>query len=372
MSDAGARPTLPRRDWILLPLVAAATALVFLIATEGASRLIWPESKVDRCSTEGGAPRPKPNCVSHDKAAEGPWAETRFNECGYRGTGSCRPASPGTARMAVLGSSISWGYMIPFEDVWSVKATKTLGARCGHPIDVQSLGGFGNLSQVAARTPEAIALHPQLVALVVAPFDLSKLPSGGFDPAHGLQAPPPAPPAHPSLRDRARSLLSDSRAATIALHYTYGNAELYTANHLKYDGDVSGYLRSPMPQAWRDRLDVVNAAVAYIGLRLKPTGAPLLLVYSPSLLQADLIAGRKTISGIDPEAIDRDLAWIAKRNGALFADGGAVFARVRNAPDYFYRADGHPNSAGQALLGRVVEDAILGAAPPALCQALAQ
>lgn len=372
MSDAGARPALPRRDWILLPLVAIATALAFLIVTEGVSRLIWPENKIDRCSSEQGAPRPKPNCVSRDKAAEGPWAETRFNECGYRGSGSCRALGPGMARMAVLGSSISWGYMIPFEDLWSVKAVKAVAARCGKAIDVQSLGGFGNLSQVAARTPEAIALHPQLVALVVAPFDLSKQPKGGFDPVHALQAPPPPPPDHSSLRDRVRSLLSDSRAATIALHYIYGNAETYTSSHLRYDGDASAYLRAPMPKAWRERLDVVDAAVAYITQRLKPTGAPLLLVYSPSLLQADLIAGGKTVSGVDPDAIDQEMARIAKRNGALFADGGKVFFGMKNAPDYFYRADGHPNSGGQALLGRAAADAILAGAPSALCQATAQ
>jgi len=91
-----------RRDWlILLPLVAVVTALVFLVIVEGGSRLVWPESKDDVCAYN--PLRPKANCVSHDKAAEGRGWKPASTACGYRSTGPCGPVSSGTARLAVIG-----------------------------------------------------------------------------------------------------------------------------------------------------------------------------------------------------------------------------------------------------------------------------
>ena len=369
MSEDGARRTLPRRDWLLLPLVAVVTAALFLIIVEGGSRLVWPESKDEVCAYN--PLRPKPNCVSRDKAAEGPWVEARFNECGYRGTGSCGAVNAGTARLAVLGSSTSWGYLVPFDDVWSMQAAREITAKCGRPIDVQSLGGFGDLSLIAARTPEALALHPQLVALVVAPFDLFKLPDGGFNPAHALIPRPDPPTVHPGLMEWAKNFMTDSRAVEIAQHYIFGNPETYVATYLHY-GDRAAFLRPPMSEAWQERLDVLDEAVGYITARLAPTGTPLLLVYAPPLVQADLLADVKPAPGVDPEAIDRAIAQIAKRHGALFADGGDGFRSVRNASNYFYRAEGHLNSAGQTLLGRTAANVILADAPSGFCPGPAQ
>jgi len=364
LSGAGARRTLPPRDWLLLPLVAVVTALVFLVIVEGGSRLVWPESKDDVCAYN--PLRPKANCVSHDKAAEGPWVEARFNACGYRSTGPCGPVSSGTARLAVIGSSTSWGFLVPFDDVWSVQAAKQITAKCGRPIDVQSLSGFGDLNLIAARTPEVLALHPQLVALVIGPFDLFKLPDGGFNPAHALLPSPEEAPHHPGLMEWLEGLLSDSRAVEIAQHYIFGNPDAYVATYLRY-GDRAAYLRPPMSQAWQARLDVLNEAVAYITARLAPSGTRLLLVYAPPLVQADLIASGKPFPGVDPEAIDRAMAQIAKRHGALFTDGGEGFRGLGSASDYFYRAEGHLNSAGQTLLGRTAAKSILAAALPSFC-----
>ncbi|MDR3507353.1 MAG: hypothetical protein P4L64_05590 [Caulobacteraceae bacterium] len=371
MSVPGARRSLPRRDLILLPLIAAVTALVFLVGAEGAARMVWPEQKVDQCVKEDGPMRPRSNCSSRDKAAEGPWVEMKFNACGYRGTGPCLPPPRGASRLAVLGSSTSWGYLIPFEDVWSVRTAKAMSAQCGGPIDVQSLGGFNNIDQAAARLPEALALKPQMVAWVVAPFDLLKMPEGGFDPVRALQPPPPSPPYHPGLMDRAKSLMTESRAATIAQHYIYGNAQAYAATYLHY-GDRADFLRAPLSKDWQARLAVVDAAVAYLTDGLKPSGAKLLLVYAPQQAQADLIAAGTAPKGVDPEILDRALADIAARHGALFVDGGRAFKGVKNAPDYFYRADGHLNGAGQGLLAQAAVQTLLATPQNGLCAGAAR
>lgn len=362
--EPGPRRALPRRDWFLLPLVAVVTALVFLIVVEGGARMVWPENKDEVCAYH--PLRPLANCISHDKAAEGPWVEARFNACGYRATGPCGPASPGTARLAVMGSSTSWGYLVPFNDVWSVQAARAITAKCGRPIDVQSLGGFGDLSLIAARTPEALALHPQMVALVVAPFDLFKLPEGGFNPAQSLLPRPAPAPHHAGLMEWLETSMIRSRAVEIAQHYMFGNADRYIATYLHY-GDRADYLRSPLSSAWQARLDVLDDAVGYITARLAPSGTPFVLVYAPPLSQADLLATGKQVPGIDPTAINRALAEIAKRHGALFVDGSDGFRGLGSASDYFYRADGHLNSAGQTLVGRTAAKTILAAAPAGFC-----
>jgi hypothetical protein len=364
--------SLPRRDWIVLPLIAAVTALFVLFSAEAASRVGWPEDKFDRCITGAEADRPKPNCSGRSKAAEGPWVEDHYNECGNRATGSCLAApAGGAARIAVLGSSTSWGYLVPFDRVWSVQAARAITAACGRPIDVQglvdlpSVGSFGDLNDHSLRLPEAMALHPQLVALVIAPLDLLDMPEGGFNPMRARPSSEPAPKV--DLIEYSKSLMSGSRAVTVAQHYVYRNPQTYVSTYLRY-GDRAGFMRPPLSQQWQERLAYLDAAIGYMAARLMPTGTRLLLVFAPQQAQAIIIADGMKIPGVDAETLNRAIAVIAARHGAIFADGALAFRGVKDATSYFYPADGHLNAAGHALLGRVAADAVLAARPAGLCQ----
>ena len=367
MSPTAPDRSLRRRDWLILPLIACATALAFVLAMEGTARVARPESKSDSCVDYADDARVKPSCTSTVKAAEGPWVENRYNECGYRGTGSCRPPAPGTARLVVVGSSTSWGYLVPLDEVWSVQAAQLIQARCGSPIDVQGLGGFGNLNQAAARLPEVVALHPQLVALVIAPFDLLNMPAGGFDPdpqAHAIV--PMSKPADHGAVQRLRALAAGSRAILIAQEFAYLDPSKYTSTYLNY-ADQADFLRPPFTPAWAARLAYLEAAVAHMAARLRPSATPFLLVYAPQQAQADMIAGSAAPPGVDPRAMNHAIAAIAARHGVLFADGADAFAGVQAAPTYFYRADGHLNGKGHSLLAQAAASAVLAAHPPGLC-----
>ncbi len=87
---------LPRRDFIILPLISLTTIAVLFVATEIGARLLWPESGSSTClvtdSVEGL--REKPNCEERLKNAEGPWVTYHYNECGYRTSASCVPSRP--------------------------------------------------------------------------------------------------------------------------------------------------------------------------------------------------------------------------------------------------------------------------------------
>jgi hypothetical protein len=366
VTETGAgRRTLPLRDWFLLPLIVIATTLVLVIGVDAGARAIWKEEAGKVC-IDPKADRGLPECVGWTKSATGPWARVHYNECGYRATGSCRTRPSGAARMAVLGSSMSWGFLVPFDHVWSVVAAREVRARCGRTLDVQSLGGYGGLDAAVARLPEALTLDPQVVALVVTPLDLSEK----------IAAARAAPEKGKGGHDRGgawsrkllmiQGLLSMSRTKAVVQDYMYRDPNAFVSGYLK-NGDIAGYLRMPLSSQWVWRLGYLDRAVGTIADELKAKGVPLLLVYAPSEAQADIIAGDMKLPGIDAQALDRQVAVIAARHGAIFVDGAQAFHGVGNAPDYFYRADGHPNAEGQSLVGRAAARALITTPASGLC-----
>jgi hypothetical protein len=356
------------RDLYLLPIIAIATVLILLFGAEGISRLIWPEDLVDRCMTQAVHDRPKVNCVSTIKTAEGPWVENRYNDCGYRATGPCGPLPQSTARLAIVGSSTSFGYLVPFDHVWSVEAARILAAQCGRSIDVQSLiainrartGFVGDLNEVAGRVlPDAIALHPQMVALVLAPFDLIDMPEGGFNPQPTEAIAPVAPFG-------LKSLISASRAVKMLQHFMFRDASSYVKIYLRY-GDNAAFMRPPLSPLWQARLNYVDAGIGYIANQLHAAGIAMLLVYAPQQAQADIIADNMQIPGVDAETLDRAIGAIAKKYDVIFADGAVTFqGKGKQAPEYFYQTDGHLNETGHTLLGSTVAATL--AATHGFCQ----
>ena len=71
--------------------------------------------------------RALPNCTARYKAGEGPWAENSYNACGYRTEHPCGPKPPGSFRVALIGSSTSMGYLIPYQQTFAVR-TELLNA----------------------------------------------------------------------------------------------------------------------------------------------------------------------------------------------------------------------------------------------------
>ena len=85
--------TLPRRDWILLPLVVVSVTAIFLGTAQFVAARVYAERGDEGCrSTERpGPPRHTPNCEFQYKLPEGAMVTYRFNECGFR---SQAPAAP--------------------------------------------------------------------------------------------------------------------------------------------------------------------------------------------------------------------------------------------------------------------------------------
>ena len=369
--SSGKTRTLPRRDLILLPLISLATVLILAGVAEIGARLAWPEQKIDSClAIQGGlGPRGKPNCVSRTKAAEGPWVENHYNDCGLVSSGSCRKPMAGATRIAVVGSSIGFGYLIPYADTWQGRTTAALSRQCARPIDVQNYAGVYNLNESALRAPEAAAIHPQAAVMFVDPMDLYKTSLDPYDlnPAAHLAAPTPAPGATgpmAALRQALdfKTLKASSRAALIAEHYFFKGGQTYLQLYLR-NGDKADFLRPPFTPVWRQRLGIFDRNIGYMADQFRAQGATLVVVYAPQQAQAEIIAG-VTAPGTDPMALDNAIGEIVRRHGGVFVDAGPSFRTVGDASDYFYPVDGHMNGKAHAILAGLVEQALTAGPKP--------
>ncbi len=362
---------LPRRDLILLPLISLLTMILLMGAAEIGTRLIWPEEKADSCLAKHGelGYRASPNCISHTKAAEGPWVENHYNDCGLLSRNSCRAPVGDRLRLAAVGSSISFTYLVPWDQSWQGLTAARLSKMCGRPVDYQNYAGLYNLNESAMRAPEAAATHPQAAVMFIDTTDLFQDPPADFDlnlAAH-LDHITPLPghlPGLAGLRDNLqfKRLKADSRAALIGEHFAFKSGRTYLDLYLR-NGDKADFLRPPFTPAWRRRLAVLDKDLGYMADQLRAQNAPLLVVYVPQQAQAELISGLSG-PGTDPYAINKAIGDIARRHGATFIDASPRFLSVRDVPSYFYPVDGHLNDKGNAMLAEVVEQGLVGGSKP--------
>jgi hypothetical protein len=355
-SPAEPRRRLPRRDFVILPLLSFLTVLVMLGGTEIATRLMMPEKSVDECLAPDPVlgHRPRPDCVSHTKSAEGEWVENRYNDCGYRANSSCRPPPDGAPRIAILGSSMAWGLNVPTHETWYVRLADTLSHSCGKRVDVQNLSGVFNLTQIAARVPEALALKPTAAVMILTPFDLEGIPPGNFVPG----VVDPERPEPKGLRKLQVEIVS-ARAVVAAQHLIFRRPSTYVPLYLRY-GDKADFLRPPFSPAWRQRLAYTDQALAYMQQQFRTAGVPFVVVFVPQEAQADIVAAKLKFPGVDPYAFGAALGAIARKHGIIYNDLTSRFADIADAPDLYLNVDAHMNGRGNALEADGVRQALAG------------
>lgn len=340
---------LPRRDYVLLPLLSLLTVLLMFGAAETISRLTFVERERDACM----APDPllgtrfRPNCTSRVKAAEGPWVENHYNDCGYRTPEPCGPKPAGGTRIAVLGSSMAQGYLVRYPETFAARAETQLAAGCRRPVEFQNLASIGYVwNRLAARVGDALALRPDAGVIIIVPFDLQQTET----PPIAVDAPEPR---EESPLKRLDSLAANSRALVAAQHFLFSRPDLYVQLYLRY-GDRADFLRPPFGPRWQQRLDDFDHLLAGIADRFHLAQVPLFLVYVPQRAQATLLAAHQAPDGVDPYAFGGRIGEIARRYGVHYVDLSATFSRIPGAADMYYPVDGHLNGRGDAILARAV------------------
>jgi hypothetical protein len=356
---------LPRRDWLILPLLSVLALGLVLGISEIAARLLWPEHLLDRCAVHDQIMglRFQPNCRSIVKSAEGPWLENSYNACGFRTAESCGPKPDGGFRVAVIGSSTGSGYLVPYDQTFFAMATASLKKRCHVPVDFQNLAVPGiDLARTPFHLNAALALKPNVVMMVVSGHDLEVFGNDPVPaaPADGVIAPPVAP-APGGAREWIRVLAVDmraSRAVKVAQHFLYQDLETYLPLYLQH-GDEADFLRPPLSAAWQKRLALFNQEIDDMATRVRGHGAFVMLVFVPSRPQALLLHWKHLPSNIDPPLLGRDLGAIAHRHGVAYLDLTETIGDRPDVASLFYPLDSHPNGAANAIIAKAVVAALL-------------
>jgi len=357
-SEANSGPeaaSLPKRDYLVLPLLSFLTVVTMFGVTETATRLIWPELKINSCTIEDpiGGDRFKPNCTVRAKIAEGPWTTYQYNECGYRSATSCGPKPPGSLRIGILGSSMGQALHIPYEEAFFSIASNKLSQSCGRFVDVQNLG-VPNSSPIFAyrRVQEVLALKPDVVLYLLAPFDVEQqiLPAEMAE-RDDLLRPFSAPPVKVTVSplNRLERMMIQSRTVLMAQHFIFQDKENFIRTYLLY-GDKADFLRQPFTQAWQDRFANLDLIIGEMAERLHAANVPLIIIPVPSRAEAALLSSRQWPAHVDPFAFGREIEAIAVKHGAGFIDLTQRFSRIPDSEDLYYVVDGHPTPEGHRII----------------------
>jgi hypothetical protein len=347
-------PSLPRHDLILLPLVSLLTVILMLGGGEALARLAFPKHTSIACvsKTQDAGERFQPNCVALTKAAEGPWVENRFNECGYRTAEPCAAKQPGQLRVVVLGSSTARGALVPYAETFAARASAALRARCHRMVDFQNLATDSrDLRYVPKRVAEALSLAPDAVMMLIGPYDIEHF-------AAGLATGPTLTPL------RIATYLRELRLFEVAQYALYRDPAVQIHAFLRNGAASSGYAIDPLPAFWQSRLAQIGTLLDGIAKPLGAAGTPFILIYVPERALAAMArpeyAGLTAGLHANPRALPAALGKIAARSGAIYADATPSFASAIDFNDLYYRTDGHPSAGGHGLIAGQASAALLG------------
>jgi hypothetical protein len=359
----------PKRDYVLLPLLSLATILVLCGTTEALTRIFWVEYKLSPCLIEDPIEgnRFKPNCTARIKIAESPWTSYNYNECGYLSETSCGPKPAGSLRIVILGSSVSQALHVPYEQSFFARASGEIRRACGRTVDVQNLGVPG-ASPIYAyrRVPEALALKPDVILYVLAPFDLEhEIDSRALAERDNAKLTLAAPLARLTLSPmkRLQNALIQERSVLVAQHFLFQNTNTFLKTYLLY-GDKADFLREPLTAAWQRRFADLDVIVGGMANKAKAAGVPFVVMAVPSRAEAALLSSQKLPEHVDPFAFGQQVGMIASKHGAVYVDLMAPFSRVTNAESLYYVVDGHLTSEGQKLTAQSLSQKLLDGSIP--------
>lgn len=367
-------PKLPARDFIFIPLISLITVIFIFGAAEIATRAFWPEQSEDICvhKDQIGVLRAQPNCTSTTKIPEGPAVTYRFNECGYRTPDSCGVKPIGALRIVMLGSSITEGLHVPYEQTFAERTARAVAQATGRKVQIENLG-LATLSPLNCyhKVDEAIALHPDIAVYAVAPFDLDQ----AMDPLqlanrNHPQAVPQGPLAHyakPTLLKTLQGALNDSRAFLVAQHFLFSNTETFLRIYMAY-GDKADYLRDPLSARWQARYSDFDLVLTDMAARFHQAGIPLLLMAVPSRPEAALLSVSDPPPHSDGYAFDRTLQQMAAKLDVGYVDGIREFAGTPKSDHLFYIVESHITGDGHALLAHALVRKLLDGSVPSISE----
>jgi hypothetical protein len=348
--------SIPRRDFLILPLISLLTVLSMTGLSEFVSRQIWVEKLSDNCTYQDPARGEwrRPNCSTMMKNIEGPWIRYDTNACGFRGTGACGAKPPGLLRVVITGTSAAFGLYVPYEHYFANEAAPQLRDLWGHPVEFQNMGDLGHdWSTEDIVLNQMLALKPDAVLYVLMPFDLNRMDHSQLVQQDDAVTASMKRPwwTWTDVRLKAR----ESRFLFMAQHFMLRDEKFFLHAYGDY-ADPFDVSRQPTPPVVERRFAQMDRLVGRLAERLHAAGIPLYMLAVPNRVEAALISGNFTVPETDPYVFPNRMEKIAQKHGVGYIDLIPYFKNSPNAENLFYAVDGHPTAGVHRLMSSAVVD----------------
>ncbi len=400
VSRSPRRDRLMPRDWLLLPLIGLVTLAVLSFGVEWTARSLYRASDTStlKCLVLNDAKtgvRGIPQAVCREKVFESPLIQYRFNNCGFRTDQPCGPKPPGTFRIVLLGSSFAEGMRVPQDQTFAARLPALLTQKTGRKVEVYNEAmQWGTPSSIDLRVNQILAAQPDLVLWALTPWDVENvsliLPyvqgvqEGLIRGQTRIMPPPPEAPRNLVERiklavqkhgspakiveaawDRALVPLRDTRSVFMLQHLLYKSQSQYVQHYLM-QGDSAGFLRTPTPQVWDERIHRFDSDFQSVANRMRESGVPVVAVLLPHRAQAVMLASGQWPAGYDPRRLGAELQPIVQHDGGTYIDILHDFRAVPDAGRLYLPIDGHMSPQGQGVLAHLLAKELTDGHVPAL------
>ncbi len=363
--DGTERAKLPRRDWFLLPLIGLGTILLLLGGGElTARRIFYLAGAGTKACTIFNDPvtgtRGVPNSVCWEKALESQLTEYRFNRCGHRTSMDCGLPPDGAFRIVTIGSSFAAGSQVAEQESFAALLPRELTRLTGRRVELYNAAIYrsGFPSSVAAQMKDVVAQQPNLILLVVTPWDVENAGLTGVDAGRRGEAPPiteglKALVRTGSTKDIEQFFSFHLRLIMALRHTLYLSQSQYMRSYLA-DASVSSVLAADWSPQWKQHMADYEVQLARIAKQARAAGIPLAVVQVPNRAEATMISMGNWPAGYNPYKLGDEVRAAADRNCAIYIDILPEFRDVPNAERYYMPVDTHPYPSGHALLAGMI------------------
>jgi hypothetical protein len=375
----------PRRDWIIMPLLGLLTIVLLLGSTEWMARRTFSGSKtlIADCmvlNDPSTGPRAIPNCVSWEKAPESPPIEYRFNRCGHRSSLDCESKQPGAYRIVLVGSSVALGELVQRDQSFAALLPSDLSQETGRNVELYNEGmGWGFPHSMSMRFNDALSARPDMILWVLGAGDIEAaslvLQVNKNDPDPNRRSLNLLQKARFRIHEAFHSepganVLSEvfghTRTAVMLRYFLFKSQSRYVASYLMGADGVAGFLKADLSADWRRDLSQFDVDAANMIGRAKSAGVPLVAVYLPSGAQAAMISMGQWPQGYDPFEMDNEIRSIIVRHGGTYISILPDYRNLPNPERGYYLVDSHPNPDGHAAIARMVARELTCGAVPEL------
>jgi len=377
------KEALPRRDWILLPMLALLTVVFLAGSTELVARKTFSESTtgIEKCmvvNDPSTGVRGIPNTVCWEKSPESPNIEFRFNGCGHRAGMECEPKPAGTYRIVMMGSSVAMGMRVRQNESFAALLPVELSKLTGRRVELYNESmGWGFPHSTALRFNQVLAAKPDMILWILTPMDVEKttvvvapVDVIGDDQSISLAVKAwrraKEAVAAESLSTAMGTVFSRTRTALMLRHYLYASQSQYVKAFLAGSDDETGYLKGAWSDEWKNRLISFDADAAEMERQAHAAGIPFVAAYVPERAQVAMISIGEWPAGFDPYKLDDELRSTIVRYGGIYTDILPQFKTIAHPERLYFAVDGHPNPAGHAVISGLLAKSITSDALSAL------